>query len=190
MMPDEKAGLQAAVNMTVDDSEPPEGAATDQLPLWPASKLDERKKNEDPKPRGRGRPPGATNKSTNDWVDYIRSRYRSPLEMLAEVFSRPVHELANELRCDRLEAFKLQLIAAKELAPYLHSKMPQAVLLERRSSVYLSIDMGDSEQRIPINADEGLVIEGELLEPGSVENQQLSAAPRAQSDEGQSDENG
>ena len=189
-MADQKPGLQAAVNLTVEDSAPPEGAATDQLPLWPAARLDERGTREDPKPRGRGRPPGALNKSTSDWVDYIRSRYRSPLEMLAETFSRPVDQLADELRCKREDAFKLQLIAAKELAPFLHSKMPQAVLLERRSSVYLSIDMGDGEQRIPINADEGLVIEGQLLEPRSVENQPLSAAPRAQSEDGQSEDDG
>ena len=187
-MTEQKPGLQAAVNQTVDASEPPEGAATDQLPLWPAARLDERAKGEDRKPRGRGRPPGALNKSTSDWVDYIRARYRSPLEMLAEVFSRPVAELADELCCKREDAFKLQVIAAKELAPYLHSKMPQAVLLERRSTVYLSIDMGDGEQRIPINADEGLVIEGQLLEPGSLENQQVSPSPRTKSEDRQSED--
>ena len=88
-MAEQKPGLQAAVNLTVEDSEPPEGAASDQLPLWPAAKLDERGKHEDLKPRGPGRPPGALNKSTSDWVDYIRARYHSPLEMLAEVLAGP-----------------------------------------------------------------------------------------------------
>ena len=73
---------------------------------------------------GKGRPKGAINRATADWRDFILSRYRSPLVVLAETYSRPVHDLAAELGCSKLEAMQLQQRAAVELAPYVHGKMP------------------------------------------------------------------
>jgi hypothetical protein len=74
-----------------------------------------------------GRPKGSKNKSSEEWAEYILNQYRSPLIFLAETYNRPVGLLAAELKCDRLEAFKIQMAAAKELAPYVHQKQPQAV---------------------------------------------------------------
>ena len=76
--------------------------------------------------RGRGRPPGAKNKSTTDWTKYILGRYRSPMEFLAEAYNRPVQALAAELKCNVLDALKVQMICAKELLPYLHQKQTTA----------------------------------------------------------------
>ncbi len=78
---------------------------------------------------GPGRPKGSKNKSSEEWAEYILKQYRSPLIFLAETYNRPVGLLAAELKCDRLEAFKIQMAAAKELAPYVHQKQPQALEL-------------------------------------------------------------
>lgn len=77
-----------------------------------------------------GRPRGAINRKTADWQAFMLARYRSPLLVMAETFSRPLGELAQVLGCTPLEAFHLQMKAAAELAPYLHSKMPTAIQLD------------------------------------------------------------
>jgi hypothetical protein len=93
-----------------------------------------------PVKRGRGRPPGATNKRTTEWADYILARYGSPLEAMASYWARPVAVLAAELGCSAFEAAKLALIAAKESAPYVHSKMPVLVDVEGKGLVNLTIN--------------------------------------------------
>lgn len=87
--------------------------------------------------RERGTRKGVPNKRTQAWVDFILSRYQSPLVALAETMSRPVTELCAELACTRLEAFQLQIRAMSELAPYLHQKLPQALSIEAASGVAL-----------------------------------------------------
>lgn len=82
-----------------------------------------------PGPLG-GRPGGSVAKKTADWQRFILSRYRSPLVFFAEVAARPVRDLADELGCTVLEAFELQMRAAGELAPFVHSKMPTALQLD------------------------------------------------------------
>lgn len=73
---------------------------------------------------------GAWKRDTRAWKEFLLRRYRSPLVGLAEVAARPVAQLATELGCTRLEAFRVQMDALKELAPYLHQKMPTAVAVE------------------------------------------------------------
>lgn len=77
--------------------------------------------------RGRGRPPGAANRKTTDWAEFIQARYTSPLVFLAETYSRAAGDLAIELGCTKLEAFQVQVRAATDLAPYLHGKAPVQV---------------------------------------------------------------
>jgi hypothetical protein len=95
--------------------------AHEQLPLMPvaAASDDERPKT--------GRPAGSVARHTAAWRQLILTRYRSPLIAMAEAYSRPVEELAKELGCTRREAFEIQMRAAAELAPFVHSKMPIAV---------------------------------------------------------------
>ncbi|WP_022729764.1 hypothetical protein [Fodinicurvata sediminis] len=88
--------------------------------------------------RGPGRPPGAKNRRTEAWTEYLLSQYRSPLVVLAETYSRPVADLARELGCKKEDAFRHQIQAAKELAPYVHQKLPVAVQVEGKV-VQLSI---------------------------------------------------
>ena len=78
MTEDRKTGMQTAVEMTIDDSEAPPGAVSDQLPLIPADQLAAHEDLDSlpERRRGPGRPPGARNKSTNEWVEYLATRDR------------------------------------------------------------------------------------------------------------------
>jgi hypothetical protein len=110
--------------------------------------------------RRRGRPPGSVNRATAEWRDWLLRRYRSPLEALAETYSRPVDVLAAELRCTLLEAMQLQQRAAIELAPYLHGKAAVEVNLTGRGLVGLTIVTGQAGD----GAGGDLVIDGTLVE--------------------------
>jgi hypothetical protein len=96
-----------------------------------------------------GRPPGSRNKSTRAWRDYLLSKYRSPLEVLAETYSRPVAELARELGCTKVEAAMIQVQCANNLAPYVHSRMPQEVSVEGGQGQALAIMINMGEQPAP-----------------------------------------
>src|SRR5262245_57327845 len=48
-------------------------------------------------PKG-GRPPGARNRRTEEWVSYLLGRYRSPLVALLEMYSRTPAELAQQMQ--------------------------------------------------------------------------------------------
>lgn len=77
-----------------------------------------------PAPAKGGRPAGSVARKTAEWAAFLLSRYRSPLVVMAETYSRPTRDLAEELGCTPLEAFELQQRAAAELAPYVHAKQP------------------------------------------------------------------
>ena len=147
-----------------------EGAVPAQLPLLPlredGSAVDEATDPSDGEvSRGPGRPPGARNRRTQEWVDYILSKYPSPLEALASTYARPVEALAKELNCSRADAYKIQQQAAVNLAPYIHQKQPMAMQIEGKGMVQLIIQGVDDAEDIPAVNDDSLVIEG-TVEPG------------------------
>lgn len=92
-------------------------------------------------PRGRGRPPGSKNQRTKDWADYLLANYQSPLIGLAKIAASSPAEFVEALRADAkrvglpllgpegtlLDVVKLQITAMRELAPFIHEKMPVAV---------------------------------------------------------------
>lgn len=99
-------------------------------------------------PRTPGRPKGARNRSTEEWRKYILSKYKSPLVMLCEVYSRPLAELKKEVNCDALDAFKLQLSAAQAAIPYLHQKQPLAIEDNRDSVPVININVSSFDAKI------------------------------------------
>lgn len=124
------------------------------------------------KPRGRGRPPGSRNKRTDEMVDYLLARYQSPLVVLAEIYSRSLDVLVAELGCEKIEAFRLQVEAARNLAPYVHQKQPVAVEIDPSGVVRLIIETG-ARQIAGAGDDDGsgLVIDGRILDdPPAEEN--------------------
>jgi hypothetical protein len=120
-----------------------------------------------------GRPPGARNKRTQEWADYILSRGRSPLEALAEVVNTPLEDLRAKLKCDLLEAAEFWRKCVEALAPYVHQRMPQAVQVDGANAGLITI----------INMSAPRVDEPEQLSPYGLDmqleqNQGLSEADR------------
>lgn len=111
---------------------------------------------------GPGRPAGSRNRRTSDWTDFILTRYRSPLLFLADTYTRPVDDLAREIGCDRDEALKIQIDAAKNLAPYVHQKQPVAVEVDGKGVVTLILE-GFGGQPAALPGDAAVVIEGEIV---------------------------
>jgi hypothetical protein len=91
----------------------------------------------DAAPRGRGRPAGSRNRSTEEWSRFILTRYRSPLLGLAELAQATPLVLQAELGgapdpvkgggCTLVEAVRIIMAAQQALAPYLHQKQPTAI---------------------------------------------------------------
>lgn len=153
-------------------------------------------------PQG-GRPLGARNKSTDEWCRYLLSQYRSPLTGLAELYSRPLEELVADLQAianktpkavwfegekvgeevvfiNPLDVLRLQMQAKAALAPYVHKQQPKAIEVDSKPrGVVLLGDIVDAETE----ASDDLA----LPLPPIEQNQAVSAAPAAQSDEPQSD---
>jgi hypothetical protein len=79
---------------------------------------------------GAGRPPGAGNRATREWVRHLIDKHGSPLERLLEIAGMDPEHLREKLKCDRLEVFDRQLTALKEALPYLHQKLPQSIQVD------------------------------------------------------------
>lgn len=103
--------------------------------------------------RGKGRPAGSKNKSTEEWRDFILAGHRSPLLNLAEYSNKPLLQLWRELSGNTdngqkptfdqmLELMKLQFAMWRELAPYLHSKQPIAIDGGEHGLIQLVIEQG------------------------------------------------
>lgn len=107
------------------------------LPLAPAGEVEAAPVEAPAERRGPGRPPGAVNRRTAEWTAYLLGRFQSPLVAMAEAYSRPTAELARELGCTKAKAFELQMQAARDLAPYLHQRQPQAVQLDANHQVVM-----------------------------------------------------
>jgi len=186
----EKTGLSTAVGELHDrDSVPPGADVSEQQSLFALSKIDdgdEAGKRGVPSGRGKGRPPGAKNKSTEAWREFLLSRYPSPLQGLAEIAHRPVQDVARELGCSRLEAFKIQVAALKELAPYIHSKMPQAIDMGDGGLLNLTINTGQSGPVADKNPD---AMDVEFIDLESEQNQELSDSESENSNNEYSNEN-
>lgn len=162
MTSETKTGLNAAVSDLVDvDQATPDCMPGEQASLFPLALAGESA--DVTYRRGAGRPPGAKNKNTEAWREFILARYPSPLQGLAEIMSRNVCDLAAELGYlkkdergrvvrrplpDELrELLKIQIAAMKELAPYVHSKQPIAVEAGEHGLISLVINAGGESQQ-------------------------------------------
>lgn len=175
----DKSGLQTAIEAIGVGQAPTAGA--EQLPLLPLPLVDsEAAIAEAAVHRGPGRPAGSRNKRTEEWVDYILGRYRSPLVVLAETYSRPVQELAKELGCTKAEAFDRQQAAARAILPYVHQEQPKALQLDGRGMMQLVIETGDYGEVEA--ADDGSIVLEAVAGPGEGESEEKQGVSGAASD--------
>jgi hypothetical protein len=87
----------------------------DEAPTLDLLGLPEIQKNANLSRAGRGRPPGARNRTTREWCEYILGKYNSPLEVLAQMARAPTDQLARELNCTKFEAYREKRHAAESL---------------------------------------------------------------------------
>ena len=181
-----KEGLKTAISELHDPADPVPGAEEAEQLHLPTLPLEKQPLENAAEPnRGRGRPPGAKNKNTEEWRRFILSQHRSPLEALAQTYGMTVEELARRLGASeeeikklkleqRIDLFKIMLTAAKELAPYVHQKMPQAVDLgESAGLIQLTINTAAAKEQGIENA--GALALKAINEPDE-ENQLVSDA--------------
>lgn len=134
-------------------------------------------------PRGRGRPPGSRNKATDEWVRFLSTRYPSPLIGLAEVACASPHDLAAEMQCSPLEALDRIQQARRDLAPYLHQKLPQAIELpggENLMTLVFNLGSGGSSAAIEAGPPRTEPLTADDLK--ALENQGVSEADPARSE--------
>jgi hypothetical protein len=145
-------------------------------------------------PKG-GRPQGARNRRTEEWVRYLAGKYESPLETLLKLASKTPKALAEELGLYAYnagdpvldsaghhvlaigEAFRGQIQALQAALPYLHQKLPQAIEVKGRAAGVLVI--GDISQ--------GQENELSIEFANVLENQDVMDLEPMQSDDQQSD---
>lgn len=181
-----KEGLKSALE-TVGVGDAPGAASAEQLALLPA----EPARNDtaevlpgagDPGARrGPGRPAGARNKRTEDWVNFIVDAYGSPLVHLAQTMVADTKKLAKELHIKQVEAFDRQQAAAIALLPYVHQKLPQAIELDKGVTI-LQINVAEASAPQVAKLINGVGVE-------IVEDQSFSDAERDE-DEHVDDERG
>jgi hypothetical protein len=117
-----------------------------------------------------GRPPGSPNKRTTEMAAYLLSRYTSPLEVLAQIATAGVAELAASLNCSKLEALQEKRLAAIALKDHLHSKMPLAVDLTNHKVIELRIgDFGEGDPTVGNGAGDVLTLTATVIKDGKIE---------------------
>jgi hypothetical protein len=149
---------KSAVARAVEQADAGPIVPAEQLALMPLARAEHEK----PAASGvGGRPKGSPNKRTAAMVAYLTSRYAHPLEVLAQVISRPVADLAKEIGTSKADAFAFQIQAAKELAPYVAQKLPTLVDFKGDLSVSEGTTRGEILAEIAkLAAEAGVTIEG------------------------------
>lgn len=132
-MAEERSGMATAVEQLMDEQ--PADRRAEQLSMLPSDVAAD----DAAKQVQRGRPAGSPNRSTSDMVAWILATGEHPLMFLAKTFRQPVAQLASEAQCTLEKAKLMQIDAAKNLAPYVSSKMPIAVEVDARGEVSLVI---------------------------------------------------
>lgn len=139
--PPDPSGLVTGAALAVDAAPRPAGGGQDQPSLFGADPVEPDGLGPVDEvaaaPRGRGRPAGSRNRSTEEWSRFILTRYRSPLLGLAELAQATPVDLQRDLGgaptkdkadgCTLVEAVKIIMAAQQALAPYLHQKQPLAI---------------------------------------------------------------
>lgn len=137
--------------------------------------------------RTRGRPPGSRNKRTAEMVRYITSRYGSPLERLAQIYSADPHCLALTHGIKVAEALDLMKSAAIAALPYIEQKRPVAVDLAGKGTLQLIIgDIGQADPDDALEHGFSLDLACNVVDEESEQNQGVSETGDEKSDDGKS----
>jgi hypothetical protein len=89
---------------------------------------------------GAGRPKGARNKRSEQLGRLVIQQHGDPILFMASIYGRPLDQVQALAACSRKDALQLQIMAAREVAPFVHGKMPVAVDLAVRGDMVLAIE--------------------------------------------------
>lgn len=189
MTEDTKEGLSTALDAVMDGAPEPPVPIPEQakLPLEPVGEAVKSAQQPAGERRGRGRPAGSRNKRTQEWADFLLAQYPSPLIVLAEIMSRPLDELKQELGCDKAEALKIQVSAAERLLPYTHQKQPMAVNVDAKGVVQLILTPGAPMDPGAIEDDDAISAEVTVIDHEPQQNQALTDGSASELDKGELD---
>lgn len=176
------SGEKAAVKLALDLNPPPAQADEEQID-WVEELVGPRHG-----PRVReirnaiGRPPGARNRRTVEFAEYLLKRYTSPAEGLAQIANMSIEEVVAATGCTRLEALQEKRIAATALLPYLHSKMPVSIDITNRKIIYLHIGaelLGPAPDKAPPQPLQGVGLSATIIDAKAKDaaGNQTSVAP-------------
>lgn len=120
-----------------------------------------------------GRPKGAKNIKTRDLMRMMELRgFRDPILFLADVYSRPVEELKENLGIPAADAFALQVKAAEAVAPYVHAKVtPEKVEVPKVPTIVVIQGAGEQAQKAGGEAIDAEYVSLDIAPPASEENQ-------------------
>lgn len=116
--------------------------------------------------RGRGRPAGSRNRTTEQWRRYLLGRYGSPLERLMQVAMAPTAELAEAVGLKVGDVWKEQQHAREVCARYMHQQMPQAVEVSGDTGPLLAFHVSQDtfDMIVQPRSDGGVTLEGEAVD--------------------------
>jgi hypothetical protein len=138
-----------------------------------------------PGPRGRGRPPGSSNKLTDAFRRFVRSQYGDPLLKLVERAFADTLVLAEALGMKPGEVWQAQNGIMERLLPIFHSPMPAELKVTAKG--YLAVGISAAPNSLAAG---DRVLEGDpfaaLLQ--IAQYQRVSDAGRGQSNDEQSNE--
>lgn len=86
-----------------------------------------------PAERKAGRPPGARNRRTEEYAQFLIAKHGDPLDVMTAIAARNIvapgelKRLADDLGMDRKDAAEFWLRTTNATLPFLHQRMPQAV---------------------------------------------------------------
>lgn len=134
------SGEKAALKLALDMAPPPPPLDEDENQIdWVDELIGAGLAADAIKANRKGRPPGARNKRTVEFAEYLLNKYTSPAERLLQIASMSIEELVAATGCTRLEALQEQRLSLIPLLPYLHSKMPVSIDITNRKVIYLHI---------------------------------------------------
>jgi hypothetical protein len=70
-----------------------------------------------------GRPPGQRNRRTQEWIDFLLSRFRSPLEELLAIGTKDVEEIRKDYKLDAVQALQVKIKCLEACLPHLHPRL-------------------------------------------------------------------
>lgn len=136
---------RAALDVALDGARQAfEHQAGEQLTLMPDDGLpDDDEAGEAAAAGKRGRPPGARNKKTEEFVQFVRAIGGDPLIGLAKASATDPLTLAKALGAKPFDVWKLQQELRKALLPYFHAERPKELKVPGGGALAFAVFTGD-----------------------------------------------